>query len=104
MHSRYDRVLYCLTLQVHPEICRDIIVLRLIPGMYSIFLESISELKPLKGLIIEAFGTGTASTHEHSKLLEMIKRCIVNDVVVVVTSQCQNGTFTSYFIVIIRWC
>lgn len=68
-------------------------VIRLFPGISPNFLRSI--LSPeLKGLVIEAYGTGNGPTKENApELFEIISEACKNTVIVAVT-QCLRGTIS----------
>eukprot|EP00127_Corallochytrium_limacisporum_P005234 Clim_evm51s201 gene=Clim_evmTU51s201 len=77
-------------LRLHTALCSDVIVCRMTPGFSDTILHNILK-PPTKGVVLQLYGVGNAP-HRREGLLQAIEHAIkVDDVVVVVTSQCTRG-------------
>ncbi|NQX81422.1 MAG: asparaginase [Flavobacteriaceae bacterium] len=74
---------------IHDNLCTDIVVLKLFPGMSSILVKSILSVEGVKGVILETFGSGNTSTKKW--FLDAIKEVISKNIPVVNVSQCSKG-------------
>jgi L-asparaginase len=74
---------------VYKNICCDIAVLKLFPGMSTNVLKSVLETKGLKGLVLETFGTGNASAKP--EFLGTLSKAVERGVVIVNVTQCMSG-------------
>ncbi len=63
---------------------------RLFPGFSTDLLSFLLE-KPIKGLVLETYGSGNAQTND-AKFLSVLEKAIKKGVVVVNCTQCQHGT------------
>lgn len=73
----------------YKNICPDIAVLKLFPGMNTKVLKSILETPGLRALILETFGTGNASAEP--AFLDTIAQAVKNGVVIANVTQCMSG-------------
>lgn len=82
--------------QLHSEICQDVILIKLIPGMNPRIFDSLIDLK-IKGVIVEAFGVGGLS-YIRRDLTAKLEMLIKHNIAVVVCSQClyENSDFSRY--------
>lgn len=67
----------------------SIFILKLFPGINLSIIHQIAQIKELKGLIIETFGSGNAPTN--IDFLEAVKKIIANEIIVYIVSQCIGG-------------
>ncbi len=68
-----------------------IAVLKIFPGIQYELFESI--ITPdLKGIVIEAYGTGNIPADNHGKLAKALKKLEENGTVIVVCTQCYKGS------------
>lgn len=77
-------------LKVHPEMNTDVMILKIHPGINPYVLEAVSETKNLKGIILETFGSGNATTEKY--FLDFIRKMIAKNVAVVNCTQCYSGS------------
>lgn len=70
---------------VDTQLCTDIMVLKLFPGMDTKIFDFIKD--NYKGLIIESFGTG-GIPFENNDIISKVKELVENGMPVVVTTQC----------------
>lgn len=77
-------------LNVHTSLNKDILILKIHPGMNPNFLDSIVETKNLKGIILETFGSGNATTEKY--FIDFIKKMIANNVIILNCTQCYSGS------------
>lgn len=67
----------------------NVVVCKLFPGINKNVLESIINIKNLKALIIETYGSGNAPTENW--FLEIIENAIKKDIYVINVTQCSGG-------------
>ncbi|GAB2538079.1 asparaginase [Spirosoma aerophilum] len=70
----------------------NVTILKLFPGIQQPVVESIVNIKNLRGLVLETFGAGNAPTDEW--FLNTLKEAIDRGVVIVNVSQCEGGRVT----------
>lgn len=70
----------------------NVTILKLFPGITQPVVESIVNLKNLRGLVLETFGAGNAPTD--SWFLDTIKEAIDRGVMIFNVSQCEGGRVT----------
>ncbi|MDQ3392662.1 MAG: asparaginase [Bacteroidota bacterium] len=76
-------------LKFHKEINTDVIILKLFPGINQTVVESILNIKNLKGVILETFGSGNATSE--GWFLKSLEEAIKKDVIIFNVSQCNGG-------------
>jgi len=76
-------------LEVKKEFCRNVGILKLFPGMTPSYFEAIINIKGLKGLIIETYGSGNAPNSEW--FVEGIKRAHEKEILMINITQCNQG-------------
>ena len=64
-------------------------MLKLFPGLSPAVIDALSEIKSLRGIVLETFGSGNAPSTK--KFLDSIERLIKNGIVVLNISQCSGG-------------
>lgn len=79
-----------LALRVHKEMSRNVMILKLFPGMQQNVLEAILNIKDLEGIILETYGAGNAPTEPW--FLETLKHAIQKGLKVINVTQCSGGS------------
>ncbi|MDR0419989.1 MAG: type I asparaginase [Prevotellaceae bacterium] len=77
-------------LKIHTEMDTAVIGLKIFPGIDCDFIDNILNIKGLKGVIIETFGSGNTPTTE--KFLSKFRTAIDKGLIVLNISQCQVGS------------
>ncbi|MHB1921935.1 MAG: asparaginase [Chitinophagaceae bacterium] len=77
-------------LKVHKKMDAHIAVLKIFPGINQNVVEAILDTKGLKGVILETFGSGNASTS--SWFIRLLKEAIDQGILVVDITQCDGGS------------
>lgn len=80
------------TLQLRTEIDPNVTILKLFPGITQPVVESIVNIRNLRGLVLETFGAGNAPTD--SWFLDTLKEAIDRGVLIFNVSQCEGGRVT----------
>lgn len=77
--------------QLNPKFGMDknVIILKLFPGICEKMIANILEIKGLKGVILETFGAGNAPTEDW--FIELLKEAIKNGIYIYNVSQCTGG-------------
>jgi L-asparaginase len=65
-------------------------ILKLFPGMSKPILEAVFEKRLLKGLILETYGAGNATTE--TWFINLLKKAIANGLYIINVTQCTAGT------------
>lgn len=73
----------------HNEFCTDVAILKLFPGINSASVEAVCNIKNLKGLIIETYGSGNAPTDD--KIINALESAIKKGIVILNITQCIVG-------------
>lgn len=76
-------------LKIHTQLDPNIVILKLFPGITPNVVEAVLGIKGLRGVILETYGSGNASTQDW--FLKAIKKAIDKDVVVLNVTQCNAG-------------
>lgn len=76
-------------LKLHAKLSDDVVVLKLFPSMKKEYVQFILDL-PYKGIILETFGAGNATTSEW--FLESIKQATDEGKIILNVSQCLSGS------------
>ena len=75
---------------VHKNMCADIAVLKLYPGITEVVVEAVLNTPNIKGVILESYGAGNAPTLPwFSKLLE---KTLIKGIHIVNVTQCSGGS------------
>jgi L-asparaginase len=74
---------------VYKELDQNVAIIRLFPGLTESILDAIINIKGLKGLILETYGSGNAPNKEW--FVNSIGRAVKNGVIVVNVTQCPAG-------------
>lgn len=77
-------------LRLHKKLDTNVAILKLFPGISLKLVESILNTKGLKALVLETFGSGNTSTDPW--FINLLKRAIDNDLLIINVTQCVTGT------------
>ena len=78
------------TLQVNATFDDNVMILKIFPSINQKVVENILSIKNLKGLIIETYGSGNASTEKW--FLNLLENAIKNGLYIVNVTQCSIGS------------
>ncbi len=73
----------------YKQMDKNVAILKLFPGMSEEYVSSITEIKGLKGLILETYGAGNASSEKW--FIDKIKNAIDKGIIVYNVTQCSVG-------------
>ncbi len=73
----------------HKELCNDIAIIKLFPGIQAKTIKSILDTPDLKGLILETYGSGNAPTDE--KIVSLFEEAINKGIIILNITQCTTG-------------
>jgi L-asparaginase len=77
------------TLKVHKRLDNQVAFLKMFPGISQQVVESIFSIAGLKGIVLETYGAGNATTD--SWFLNAISSAIEKDIIIYNVSQCDGG-------------
>lgn len=77
-------------LKVHNKLNSNVAILKLFPGISEDVIQAIVNIKDLKGLLIETYGSGNAPSQEW--FVKSIEKAIQKGITVVNITQCSTGT------------
>ena len=77
-------------LKAHYNLCQDIIIFSLFPGIQKEVVETILGARDIKGVIFRTFGAGNAPRKEW--LIEALKQANTNGKVIINITQCAGGS------------
>ncbi|MCF6351172.1 MAG: asparaginase [Flavobacteriaceae bacterium] len=77
-------------LTIRKNLNNNIVVLKLFPGISLITIETILNTKGLKGVILETYGSGNASTN--SNFISLLKKTINKGIQIIDVTQCIGGS------------
>lgn len=93
VHIRYNRELIIppnfKKLKVHTNLDNNIAILKLFPGINRSVVSSILEIKGLRAVILETYGSGNAPTNEW--FISLLKSAIDRGIIIVNVTQCKGG-------------
>lgn len=89
-HSLLVQKPLSLPLVVHKNMSRNVMVLRLFPGIQQQVLEAILAIPLLEGIILETYGAGNAPTEPW--FLETLQKAIQKGMKVINVTQCSSGS------------
>ena len=76
-------------LRVNSEMCTDVVLLKIFPGIKPSIINAILQIENLKGVVLESFGSGNVPDFEwFSKLIEEATK---KGIIIVNISQCAGG-------------
>ncbi|MFV0522050.1 MAG: asparaginase [Mangrovibacterium sp.] len=76
-------------LGIRTDFDRNVVILRMFPGIQAAVMESIINTPGLKGMVVEVYGSGTFPTN--SKYSRLIKEAINMGILIVIVTQCEGG-------------
>ena len=76
-------------LQPHYQLCTDVAVLKLYPGIPPFVVHGILSTTSLRGVILETYGAGNAMTY--GWFIDELKAAVNRGIVIVNVSQCMTG-------------
>jgi L-asparaginase len=76
-------------LRISTEMCRDVALIRLFPGMEPRVLRAMLDIEGLRGVVLQTFGAGNTPTSEW--FFDALREAIARGVVVVNVTQCIAG-------------
>lgn len=79
-------------LKVHTSLNENVVILKLFPGITEKVVRNILEIKGLRGVVLETFGSGNAPTVEW--FLKLMKEFVEKGIVIFNVSQCNGGRVT----------
>ncbi|WP_413511209.1 asparaginase [Myroides odoratus] len=79
-----------LPLTIHKEMSRNVMILRLFPGIQQLVLEGVLAIPNLEGIILETYGAGNAPTEPW--FLETLQRAIQKGLKIINVTQCSSGS------------
>ena len=77
-------------LKIHNNLQTDIGVLKLFPGISKVILQSVLTSRLIKGLVIETYGAGNATTEPW--FIQLLEKAIAKGLKVINVSQCNGGS------------
>lgn len=92
LHVQHDLLQKNFTqnqLKVHKSLDTNVVIIKLFPGIQTSVLNAIFETPNLKGVVLETYGSGNATTE--SWFLELIKTAISKGIYIVNVTQCSGG-------------
>lgn len=81
---------YSSALRIATDVCSEIVVIEIYPGMSINVLHAILNIEGIKGAIIKSYGAGNAPTNE--KFIAELKDAIERGIVVLNVTQCKAGS------------
>ena len=81
---------YSPTLRIHTDICSEIVVIELYPGMSINVLDSILNIDGIKGAIIKSYGAGNAPMN--GEFIAKLSSAIEKGIVILNITQCHSGS------------
>ena len=76
-------------MKVNKSLDTNVVIIKLFPGIQTSVLNAIFETPNLKGVILETYGSGNATTE--NRFLELIKTAISKGIYIVNVTQCSGG-------------
>lgn len=71
------------------NLCSDIFVLRLFPGISNVYIKAICELPNIKAIVLQSYGAGNAPNDQ--EFLRILKTAIDSGIIILNVSQCFTG-------------
>lgn len=76
-------------LKIHSHLDKNIAILKIFPGISREVVESILNIKGLKGVVLETYGSGNAPGDEW--FIEAITKAVGKGIVIINVTQCRSG-------------
>lgn len=77
-------------LRLNTNLCTDIAILKLFPGITENAVRAILKTEGLRGVVFETYGTGNAPTEKW--LLDLLAEAVISGIVILNVTQCQGGS------------
>ena len=77
-------------LTIYTEMERDVIVVRLFPGITEHILQSIFSIEQIKGVVLQTYGSGNAPTNDW--FIRLVRQVVERRIPVVNVTQCHSGS------------
>ncbi len=77
-------------LEVHKKLDRNVVIVKMFPGINESVLTAIFAIPNLKGVSLETYGSGNAPTEEW--FIEALKKAIKNGLHIINVTQCSGGS------------
>jgi L-asparaginase len=92
IHYNRDAIHYGIEgdFAINTNMDRNVLVLRIFPGMMNEILESVCTIPNIKGIVLETFGSGNAPTNPG--FARILRQTCERGVVIVNVSQCRAGS------------
>lgn len=93
IHYNFDAIHYIHTnkkLRIHTSFDDNVAILKLFPGINKEFVNGVLNIKNLKGVVLETFGSGNATTKEW--FIDAIKKADEKGIVLINVTQCKAGS------------
>ena len=74
---------------VSKEMCTDVVLIKLFPGLTPSIFNSLLQIEGLKGVVLETFGSGNAPTHPW--FLKAIEEALQREIIIINVTQCTSG-------------
>jgi L-asparaginase len=78
-----------VTFNVHKTFDENVLILKLFPGITEKVVRNVLEIKELRGVLLETYGSGNAPTDEW--FLKLMKEFIDKGIIIFNVSQCNGG-------------
>ena len=75
---------------VRKTLVQEVVVLKLFPGITKEVVKSITQIKGLKGIVLETYGSGNAPTD--TWFIDLLEQAIQNGIQIVNVTQCVGGS------------
>lgn len=75
---------------VRKKFSKDVVILKLFPGINSSVVNSIVDIPDLKGILIESFGSGNAPSDK--EILKSLDEAVKKGIIILNISQCHGGS------------
>ncbi len=75
---------------VHTSLDTNVVILKLFPGIGAAVFSAIIEIPNLKGIVLETYGTGNATTEDW--FLDILERALAKGLQIVNVTQCSGGS------------
>ncbi len=76
-------------LKIRKKLEQNVVILKLFPGIPNKIIQTILEIKGLKGVVIETFGSGNAPMN--AEFIQLLKKAINKGIKIVNVTQCIEG-------------
>ena len=77
-------------LKVHKHLDINVVIVKLFPGLSETVLSALFEIPSLKGIVLETYGSGNATTENW--FLDLLKKAIKSGLYIVNVTQCSGGS------------